>query len=133
MMCPLRGHCQARRTGCENQLPVRADRPNPERVEKQLLIIEQRGRILVWRRADGSKRLAGFWELPEGEQVTSAEILEKVASFRHTIVNTNYMVHVFRASVRRAPPGFRWKSSRNLDEMPLSTTARKALARHFRK
>ena len=130
--CPLREHCQARRQGDENQLPMGTGRPRPERVHQELLIIERRGKVLVWQREQGSSRLAGFWELPERQQVPFAEVQETIASFRHTIVNTLYSVQVFRASVRRLPRGFRWESRKNLEHIPLSTTARKALARHFR-
>ena len=52
----------------------------------------------------------------------------KIAGFRHTIVNTNYVFEVFRGSLGRIPDGFRWLAKEKLDEVPLSTAAKKALA-----
>jgi len=126
--CPVSSHCAARRQGQENHFPVRSSRPSPNRVEKQLLVIENRARVLLWQRPAGSRRLAGFWELPEREQVPGAVVQGEAASFRHTIVNTLYRFLVYRATIRRVPPGFHWQERRNLDRIALSTTAKKALA-----
>jgi A/G-specific adenine glycosylase len=125
--CPVSRYCEARRQGQENRLPVRTERPGPERVEKHLLLIEQAGRVLLWQRPPGSRRLAGFWELPEWEQVPGAEIRQQVASFRHTIVNVTYALVVFRGAVRRIPRGFKWQDKRRLGAIALSTIAKKAL------
>ena len=127
--CPVSRYCEARRQGQQNELPVNAVRPTPRRIEKQLLLIEQDGKVLLWQRPADSRRLAGFWELPERQQVPSAEVQESVARFRHTIVNTVYVVQVLRAAVQRIPRGFGWKSRKILERLPLSTTAKKALAR----
>jgi A/G-specific adenine glycosylase len=126
--CPISPLCEARLHGHENQLPVRPSRPSPGRVEKHLMMIENRGRVLLWQRPAGSCRLAGFWELPEREQVPDAEAQGKLASFRHSIVNTNYDFQVYRALLRRVPEGFRWQSRQNLQRIPLSTVTKKALA-----
>jgi len=74
-----------------------------------------------------SRRLAGFWELPEPEQLPQARLQGEVGDFRHTIVNTQYCVQVLRATLRHVPAGFQWLSRRKLNEIPLSTTAKKAL------
>ena len=126
--CPLSLHCEARRLGRESQLPVRCPRPSPSAKETHLLVIEKDGKVLFWQRPAGSPRLAGFWELPERDQLPSARVRERVADFRHTIVNTNYSCHVFRASLGEIPQGFRWRSKRGLGRIPLSATAQKALA-----
>ncbi len=126
--CPLRRLCAARIEGRERELPLKVPRPSPIVIEKQLLVIEKPAQILAWQRAASSRRLAGFWELPEPEQLPGARIGSKIAVFRHTIVNTNYSFHVFRASTRRVPKGFHWLSRKKLNEVPLSTTAKKALA-----
>ncbi|HTC91203.1 MAG TPA: A/G-specific adenine glycosylase [Bryobacteraceae bacterium] len=127
--CPIRLFCDARRQGLENQLPVSGTRPIPSRQEKQLLAIEKQGKILLWQRPPDSKRLAGFWELPEREQVPGANIYGEPGEFRHTIVNTTYLVQVYRASVASHPNGFTWLAKNNLETFPLSTISKKALAR----
>jgi A/G-specific adenine glycosylase len=126
--CPLRRLCAARLQGRERELPLKVPRPNPIVVEQQLLVIQKSKRILLWQRAAVSRRLAGFWELPEPEHFPAAEIGPKIGVFRHTIVNTNYLVRVHRASTVRVPKGFRWLPEKKLNKLPLSTTAKKALA-----
>ncbi|MBZ5608830.1 MAG: A/G-specific adenine glycosylase [Acidobacteriia bacterium] len=127
-VCPLHRLCAARLQGREKELPLKVPRPSPIEVEKQLLVIQKPARILAWQRTALSRRLAGFWELPEPEQLPAAKIGAKIAVFRHTIVNTNYSFHVYRASAGRVPKGFHWLSTKKLNEVPLSTTAKKALA-----
>jgi adenine-specific DNA glycosylase len=91
-------------------------------------MIERAGSILAWQRPSESRRLAGFWELPETDQLPEAKIKRRVAGFQHTIVNTNYRIDVFRASLAGTPKGFHWLTAKKLSEIPLSTTAKKALA-----
>ncbi len=125
--CPVRPHCQARQQGIENQLPLTGARPSANRQKKQLLVIEKAGKILLWQRPSDSRRLAGFWELPEREQVSNATVHGEVAGFRHTIVNTTYLTEVYRATVLSRPKGFQWLPKNKLGDLPLSTIAKKAL------
>jgi A/G-specific adenine glycosylase len=127
--CPLSVRCIARRLGRERELPLKIPKPKPVKVEKQLLVIQKFGRTLAWQRGADSRRLSGFWELPEPEQLPAAKIGTRIGVFQHTIVNTNYRFHVYQASSGRVPKGFRWLSAKELGEAPMSTTARKALAR----
>jgi A/G-specific adenine glycosylase len=126
--CPIRAHCQARSEGIENQLPLNGVRPIAHRRELHLLVIDKGEGVLLTQRAAESKRLAGFWELPEREQVPAAIINRSAGEFRHTIVHTTYLVRVYRAFVRRRPDGFQWVTKSALQNLPLSTTAKKALA-----
>jgi A/G-specific adenine glycosylase len=127
--CPIRLQCQARGEGLENQLPLTGARPSASRRERHLLAIEKKGRILLWQRPPDSRRMAGFWELPEREQVPGAEVAEAAGRFRHTIVHTTYLVAVYRATQNRLPRGgaLQWVAKRSLGDLPLSTTAKKAL------
>jgi A/G-specific adenine glycosylase len=126
--CPVRPHCQAHQQGVENQLPLTGVRPSAIQRELHLLLIEKAGKILLWQRPSHSRRLAGFWEIPERDQVPDAAIHSEIAGFRHTIVNTTYLVQVYRASVQSHPSGFQWLAQSSLAVFPLSTTTRKALA-----
>jgi A/G-specific adenine glycosylase len=126
--CPVRLHCEARRQGNENQLPLSAGRGSTSQCERHLLVVEKGNKILLWQRPATSKRLAGFWELPEREQLLGAKVYGIIGGFRHTIVNTTYLVQVSRATIPGRPTDFQWLDARRLAEMPLSTTAKKALA-----
>jgi A/G-specific adenine glycosylase len=126
--CPVRLHCEARKQGLENQLPVRGPGSSADRRGKRLLVIEQTGKILFWQRPAESSRLAKFWELPEREQLPTAKVTDYAGVFRHTIVNTTYLVEVCRATVPSRPNGFRWLAKSRLPDVPVSTTAKKALA-----
>jgi len=133
--CPVGRHCQARLQGAENRLPLNGVRPNGSRCEIHLLWIEKGDSILLWRRPSASKRLAGFWELPEREQLPAAEVHGALGRFRHTIVNTTYLVHVYRAAMKGGVGGrggsshFHWVAKRALEGLPLSTITKKASAR----
>jgi A/G-specific adenine glycosylase len=126
--CPLRQDCAAKRQGREWELPVRGARPIATLREKKLLLIEKADKILLWQRPAHSSRLAAFWELPENDQLPRAKVIDRAGSFRHTIVHTTYLVEVCRAKVRSSPGGFRWLAKSELGNLPVSTTAKKALA-----
>jgi A/G-specific adenine glycosylase len=129
-ICPIRLYCEARKQGLENQLPMRGARPSGDQRGKKLLVIERAGKILFWQRPAQSSRLAKFWELPESEQLPAAKVTDFTGAFRHTIVNTTYLVEVCRATVRSCPNGFEWLAKSSLGDVPVSTTAKKALALH---
>lgn len=126
--CPLSQQCRAQLAGIQAELPMKTSRVKPTAVEKQLVLIEKRGRVLLWQRPADSRRLAGFWELPEVGQLSEVRIAGETARFRHTIVNTNYFFAVHRGFIARRPKGFRWAPLGKIHEMPLSTTAKKALS-----
>jgi len=126
--CPVRLHCEARKQGLENQLPVRGAQPRADQRGRKLLVVERAGKVLFWQRPAESRRLAEFWELPEGDQLPDAKVIDYAGAFRHTIVNTTYLVEVCRATVGSRPNGFRWLAKSGLRDMPISTTAKKALA-----
>jgi A/G-specific adenine glycosylase len=128
LLCPVTGQCAARSQGTQGQFPVKQRREQSCDVEQRLLIVEREGELLLWQRPADSPRMAGFWELPEASQLTRVRMVEKAGAFSHTIVNTRYRFQVFRASIPRAPAGFHWLNKESLSKLPLSTTAKKALA-----
>jgi A/G-specific adenine glycosylase len=126
-VCPLSKDCAARREGLERELPLKVRRAQSKEVEQQILIVQKAESILAWQRPNGDRRLAGFWELPETAQLPRAKVGARIATVRHTIVNTIYALHVHRASAGRVPKGFHWVRIQKLNELPLSTAAKKAL------
>ncbi len=126
--CPIERYCAARRAGLERELPIKRRLANTLRKQLTLLLIHSRGRLLLWQRGADSRRLAGFWELPEAEQLPEAELSGEIATFAHSITHHRYAVSVIAARVRRVPSGFRWVPRPSLARIPLSTMARKAVA-----
>ena len=119
--CPVAQHCEAHRQGSQNEVPAKRAKPATVSLERTLLVIRNRGRILL---APGS-RVRGFWDLPEPFE--GARQTLRVGEFRHSILNRRYLFVVWEARTRIRPPGFTWFREKGLHEIPLSTAAKKAL------
>lgn len=129
-LCPVAAHCRANQSGTVAQLPVKLRRTQPVRVETSLLVVRNRGRVLLRQRDRADRRMAGFWDLPAVEDLPQARIGASIAEFRHTITHHHYTLTLLSASTARPAMGpsiFRWFSPSQLVEIPLSTTARKGL------
>jgi len=125
--CPLAQMCAARLTGRTSDLPVKLRRQSPVKLDISVAVVERAGKILLWQRGADSSRLAGFWELPSPDQLPGLRAARVIGTFRHTITHHHYSVAVHTGSVPRAPRSLRWVPVADLDKLPLSTTARKAL------
>jgi A/G-specific adenine glycosylase len=120
-VCPIAANCGAHQEGTQSDLPRRHPKPKTVYLKRTLLVIRRRDRILL----TPSALVQGFWDLPEPARgACSGKCL---GAFRHTISNRQYSFEVRQGSAERAPRGMRWASARDLQEIPLSTIARKAL------
>jgi A/G-specific adenine glycosylase len=119
--CPIAKHCEAREAGTQNELPGKRAKPATIHLKRTLLVIHQEEKILL----APSPRVKGFWDLPE--PFKGVRIGVRLGEFRHSITHHIYRFTVFEAVVRATPKGFRWFSCKNIDEIPLSTTAKKGL------
>jgi len=126
--CPVARYCEGRRFGVQNELPRRRPAKAAVRIEKTLAIVERRGAVLLFQRDADAAQLAGFWELPELKRLPDASAVAKLGSFRHSITNGRYRFVVVRARLRRTPRGGRWVPPAMVDQIPITTTTRKALA-----
>jgi A/G-specific adenine glycosylase len=128
--CPLEGHCGAQQAGLQLEIPPPRLRPAATQVQKTLLLFRRRQQVLLTL----SPRVKGFWELPEPdtEGLDIACIGKNLGVFRHAIMNRLYTFEVREASLRGdrglGGKGLRWCSVKKLEEIPLSTAARKALS-----
>ncbi len=125
--CPLARDCTARQEGRPEHYPIRSARPRTVRIDRTLLLVRSRERLLLCRRDPKVKRLAGFWELPEASELAGASIRKQIGRFRHRIVNQDFHLVVWEASVKRKPAPMDWIRPQDLARLPLSTSARKAL------
>ncbi len=131
LVCPVAAFCEARQAGTQAQYPVKAAKAVPVMATSELLLIARAGEIAVKQRALTASRLAGFWELPEAEDFPRAPRRAELGSFTHTIVNTRWTVHVFRARLPRndrLPDGVQWMTAEVLSKLPITTVTRKALS-----
>jgi A/G-specific adenine glycosylase len=128
--CPISAACQAHHAGTVAQLPVKLRRMEPVEVRATLLVVERAGRVLLRRREASVGRMAGFWELPSPEQIPGAKAGSALGEFRHSITHHRYRITVARAKAEKPPATdgeFAWMDVSKLQNVPLSTTARKAL------
>jgi A/G-specific adenine glycosylase len=128
LLCPLAGCCRARQEGTAAQLPVKLRKTAPVRLNGILLVVRNRGRILLRQRHAAASRMAGFWDLPAPEDLPAAKLGARIGEIRHTITHHHYTLEV-RSATAHLPvtDGFRWFTVAQLAEIPFSTTARKAL------
>ena len=119
--CPVALHCAANCAGTQNSIPLKRAKPQPEQLDRTLLIIRRNGSILL----TPSPRVKGFWDLPE--HVPQARAGAKLGEFRHTITHRHYRFTVKEATARTTPAESRWHTMNELAKIPLSTTAKKAL------
>jgi A/G-specific adenine glycosylase len=135
-VCPIARYCEAHLHGTQESLPSKRVKPAPERLERTLVIVHDRGRILL----TPSSRVKGFWDLPEivdGIQGGGIRSGEPLGSFRHTITYRHYKFTVSEGiaskawfnsrAATRSERRYRWVAPRQFPEIPLSTTTKKAL------
>jgi A/G-specific adenine glycosylase len=135
LVCPVAACCRGRQEGVADQLPVKLRKTVPVKIDGVLLVVRQRGRILLRQRPAGARRMAGFWDLPAPEDLLQAHVGKQLGEIRHTITHHHYTLTVRAATVRAAETPaqpaasveFAWFRPGRLAEIPLSTTARKAL------
>ncbi len=127
LLCPLAVRCQARAAGTASHLPVKLRRTEPVQIAATLLVIRKGERVLLRQLHASARRMAGFWDLPAPEDLPKARIGRQLGEFRHTITHHHYVFTVLSARAVASVTGFEWFETARLAEIPLSTTARKAL------
>jgi A/G-specific adenine glycosylase len=129
--CPAAKFCAARAAGTERELPVKLKKREARDVPLDLAILQRDDCVFLIRRSPSERRLADFWELP-GKQLAPQLKGQKLAEFRHRIVNDRFQVTVWHMSVGKrklsTPPGGVWVRIADLGRIPLTTVTRKALA-----
>lgn len=138
LVCPLASLCRAREEGAVSRLPVKPRKREPVRLSGKLLVARRRGRVLLRltgpperpaRPGTNSGRMAGFWDLPTPAHLPLAGTRAAIGEFRHSITHHRYTFTV--SGVGKIPdalgPAFRWFQPYEIERIPLSTTARKAL------
>ena len=119
LACPLYPWCESR-----GALAAAATAPRKRR--QLAYAIMRRGRsVLLLQRAADASLMAGMWELPS---VAADELNgdQPVATFRHSITDTDYQVRVYELPARSGGPG-RWVTPGRMGSLPLTGLTRKIL------
>ncbi len=125
--CPVAAQCGALAAGTVAQLPVKLRKIAPIKIEGTLLIVRRKGQILLRQREADASRMAGFWDLPAPADLPGARVGRRLGEIRHTITHHHYNLSVAIAQTRTPTGPFRWFDAAEMERVPLSTTARKAL------
>src|SRR6185295_923278 len=64
LLCPLQSDCRAARQGESERYPLAKAKREVERRRLLVAVVEDDGRVLLFRRPENSALLAGTWELP---------------------------------------------------------------------
>ena len=150
LTCPLRDACAAKRLGLEQTLPELPPLPKSVRVTLAAAVIEEKGKILVYRR-DGVELMKNMWELPEAEcrdgedprAALAREAQEKygldltpgqeLAKVKHSIMNRRIDLRAYAAKLANRPRTGcrkkRWVTPKQLLNLPASSMVRKVLTK----
>jgi A/G-specific adenine glycosylase len=110
--CPLARGCAARTAGNPERYPVRSAVEAPRQVRQIAAVVEEKGRLLLFRRGDDEPRLAGLWELPLADAARRDraarelgrrfggdwQIGERLARVRHAITTSSFEIAAHRAT-----------------------------------
>jgi len=128
LYCPINDDCGAKLQGLQNTIPIQIRNKHPVFEAKTVLWIRVEDSVLLWQRASDSRRLAGFWELPEPEMVAGVRRGAMLGEFSHGIVNHRYRIYLFEAKLSgNAGDLLKLVRLDQLKELPLSTVLRKSL------
>lgn len=86
-------------------------------------LAQREGSVYLVQRAADARKMAGMWELPETAHAPSTVPLLTV---RHSITDTDYLVHVYARKARRIRGG-RWFDNADLNRLALTGLTRKVL------
>lgn len=128
--CPVQALCRTRGEHPTVKRPKMHSKP----VYFALLERKKRGNcteILLEQRPHDASLMAGMWELPHLES-TETETNSLLLSLRHSITTTNYQVSILSFTpdeLSRLPehPARKWTKAEDLQRLPLTGLARKAL------
>lgn len=118
LVCPLVGGCEGSRRGEPERFPISADKRRTEEYRMVAVVVEEEGRVLLYRRPESASILAGTWEVPwvvlEDSNLEGAplpeELLQRrygsrwllgevVAYVKHSITHRNLSIGVCRGSL----------------------------------
>jgi adenine-specific DNA glycosylase len=117
--CPVHALCASKGPGASV-----GGKKTAARVRLRLTVALRKKSVYLVRRARSASVMPSMWELPIANQ-RGGELF----ALKHSIMNTNYSVHVNLAEHHSALSHGRWISHQGLEGLPLTGLARKILHR----
>ncbi|MBM3759877.1 MAG: A/G-specific adenine glycosylase [Acidobacteria bacterium] len=128
LYCPINEDCDAKLQGLQHTIPIQLAKQKPILEDRTVLWILKGDTLLLWQREADSRRLAGFWELPEPQMVPKVILLADLGVFSHSIVNHKYRIILKRGKLQGvATSPCQWVHLDQLGDLPVSTVVRKCL------
>jgi A/G-specific adenine glycosylase len=149
-ICPIAAHCEARRRGIQERLPVKRVRKLTPHYDVTAAVIRRNDRVLIAQRPhDGM--LGGLWEFPGGKRETGEslenclrreireelrleiEVGEPVAVVKHAYTHFRITLHAFECRVLSGKAraigvaGFKWVRMSELDRYAFAVTDRRII------
>jgi A/G-specific adenine glycosylase len=124
LLCPIRSWCRTRGALSSTKQTKRTI------CDLDVALIIQGERVKLVRRPTSETVMTGMWELPTLPTPPDG-FHEPGLSLKHSIMNTDYKVRVWRLPRRASPrlPAGRWFPLKEVSELPLTGLARKILHR----
>ncbi len=97
--CPLSSQCVAFAKGLQDRFPLSEKMKAPVPVKWDCLWIEDRGKVLLWKRDEKERLLKNLWGLPESGRV-AAEPGRLLATTSHSITHHALTVELRTASLK---------------------------------
>jgi A/G-specific adenine glycosylase len=119
--CPLAGLCEAHRAGVEEELPVKAPKPERRKENRTVFLIVSGGTVALRRRPE-TGLLAGLWEFPNAGGVLSPEqagktlrgwglspeSVEPLPAAKHIFTHVEWRMTGYLVRAREPRGGFVW-------------------------
>ena len=143
--CPIASHCEAKRLGLQDQLPIKSKRKPLPHYDVTAAVVRRNGRILITQRPFGG-RLGGLWEFPGGKvepeetlpRCLRREIQEElgfrvkvgefITSIDHAYTHFKITLHAFECTVVSGEPqalqveDFKWVRLSELGKFAFAKT-----------
>jgi A/G-specific adenine glycosylase len=146
--CPLRLACRAAALGRPEGFPAARSRQRTVRVSRHVIVVRDGGHLLLFRRPEDSRRLAGMWELPWAEGDGGGSLEERLAEryggkwrvgpsrgrIRHSITDHRFEIDVRAGELDGGReigegPTAGWFQRAQIGALPVSSLVGKVLAR----
>ena len=145
-ICPIIEVCHAKRSGREEQLPIKKTKIKYVSIVESSVVIERKGKYLV-RQCGENEWWTGLWDFPRfrieepsnveaetsqkcNEQTGfSIDLSKPFKTIKHTVTNHKIELRCYRAESisgrKSSKTDFVWVSKKELAKLPLSVTGRK--------